>query len=139
MKPYKIPILWESIKTFDVMAENLQEAANKAASIFMSIPDENYILDSMEIDDIVEEYEEDFDLDLVYRELNSSSVTKNKEIKVYTIDIDELDDVGIPSDWSNEKFMYYAEKYGDVYTLKEFEIAFNNGDINEINTYIKLI
>lgn len=57
MAQYKIPITWESYKTYQVEAENLQEAVTKALSMFFKDPDENYINDSFSIDStVLEDY-----------------------------------------------------------------------------------
>jgi len=63
MKDYNIPIIYQSCKNFHVEAENLQEAVEKALKQFFSEPDEMYIEDSFEIDGIVLEDGEDFDMD----------------------------------------------------------------------------
>lgn len=55
MKTYEIPILWESFKTYEVEAENLQEAITKALSEFLSTPDDNYLQDSFDIDGILQD------------------------------------------------------------------------------------
>ena len=55
MKNYSIPIVWESYKRVDVEAENLQSAVYLALKQFLSEPDETYICDSFEIDDIIED------------------------------------------------------------------------------------
>ena len=52
MPNYTIPIQWVSIKDFDVEAENLQEAVQLAYDAFMSMPDDNYIDDSVFFDDV---------------------------------------------------------------------------------------
>jgi hypothetical protein len=71
MKKYSIPIRWEAYKRVDVEAENLQEAVEKAVREFLSIPDDEYIDDSWEVDDIIcEEVEEDYDMDKLYENLN---------------------------------------------------------------------
>lgn len=64
MKKYDIPILYQSVQRFGVEAENLQDAITKALSRFLEIPDNNYLEDSFEIDDIVEEWypDEKFDI-----------------------------------------------------------------------------
>ena len=72
MKNYSIPIVWESYKRYDVEAENLQEAVTKALKEFLSIPDENYLEDSFDVDlqNLEEEYpNEDFNMDIVYSKL----------------------------------------------------------------------
>lgn len=57
MKTYKIPIVWQAIKEYEVKAENLQEAAEKALNQFLGKPssDGSYIEDSFEIDGIIED------------------------------------------------------------------------------------
>lgn len=61
---YNIPILWQSYKVYTVEADNLQDAVDKSLKQFLSEPDENYINDSFEIDDIIHnDYpEENFDI-----------------------------------------------------------------------------
>jgi hypothetical protein len=51
MKTYKIPISWESYKTYEVEAENLEKAIEIALKEFLSEPDDNYLSDSFDIDD----------------------------------------------------------------------------------------
>ena len=65
MKIYSIPITWASYKRIEVEAEDLQEAVAKAINQFLSEPDDNYICDSMSIDDIIydENLDENFNLD----------------------------------------------------------------------------
>jgi len=55
MKTYSIPIRWESYRRISVEAETLQEAIEAALNQFLSEPDEDYINDSFEIDNILEE------------------------------------------------------------------------------------
>lgn len=65
MPTYTIPIQWVSIKDFDVEANNLQEALQLALDNFMSIPDNNYLEDSVSFDEIgiIERYpDENFNL-----------------------------------------------------------------------------
>jgi hypothetical protein len=71
MKTYNIPIVWQSYKRIPVEAENLQEAITLALKQFLSEPDDLYIEDSFEIDEILgEDYpEETFDLNKIYLEL----------------------------------------------------------------------
>jgi len=59
MKTYTIPITWQSYKTYDVEAGNLQEAVEKALKQFISEPDDNYLDDSFEVDSeiVLEDYE----------------------------------------------------------------------------------
>lgn len=71
MKTYKIPIRWESYKRVEVEADNLQEAMIKALKQFLSEPDDTYLEDSFEIDNILEDEhpEEDYDLQQIYDNL----------------------------------------------------------------------
>lgn len=52
---YDIPIVYQSVMTMSVEADNLEEAVTKALKEFLSIPDDNYLQDSFEIDGILEE------------------------------------------------------------------------------------
>jgi len=71
MKNYSIPITWQSYKRVEVEADNLEEAVTKALKQFLSEPDDTYIQDSFEIDEIIHEEvpEEDFDIDKVINKL----------------------------------------------------------------------
>jgi len=71
MKKYSIPIYWESYKRIEVNAENLQSAVYLALKQFLSEPDENYIDDSFNIDEIIYEEvpDEDFDIHQIYNNL----------------------------------------------------------------------
>lgn len=71
MKNYSIPIVWESYKRYEVEAENLQEAVTKALRIFLKEPDDEYIDDSVSIDDLISEdyQEEDFDIHKAMQDL----------------------------------------------------------------------
>ena len=71
MKKYKIPIIWQSYKHYEVEAENLQEGIIKAMKQFLSEPDDSYLDDSFEIDNILEdEYpEEEYNLQQIYDNL----------------------------------------------------------------------
>ena len=71
MKKYKIPIIWQSYKHYEVEAENLQEGIIKAMKQFLSEPDDSYLEDSFEIDNILEdEYpEEEYNLQQIYDNL----------------------------------------------------------------------
>ena len=69
-KEYSIPIIWESYKRYKVTANTLEEAILKALKQFLSEPDDNYINDSFEIDEIIyEETDEDFDIHKIYKQL----------------------------------------------------------------------
>ena len=69
-KEYNIPIIWESYRRYKVTANTLEEAILKALKQFLSEPDDNYINDSFEIDEIIyEETDEDFDIHKIYKQL----------------------------------------------------------------------
>jgi len=69
-KEYNIPIIWESYKRYKVTANTLEEAILKALKQFLSEPDDNYIDDSFEIDEIIyEETDETFDIHKIYKQL----------------------------------------------------------------------
>ena len=56
---------------------------------------------------------------------------------IYVISTDDVD-INLQS-ISNEEFIKYAEVYGQSYTPKEFEIAFNDQDINTYTDQIRII
>lgn len=69
-KEYNIPIVWQSYKRIPVQAENLEEAVKLALKQFLSEPDDLYIEDSFEIDEIIyEETDESFDIHKIYKQL----------------------------------------------------------------------
>jgi hypothetical protein len=51
MAHYNIPITFQSYTIFNIEADSLQEATEKAVKTFLSIPDENYLDDSYEVDE----------------------------------------------------------------------------------------
>ena len=63
------------------------------------------------------------------------------EIRVYLVDFYnyDFDDNNSPSDFSDERFMSETEKQGNVYSLSGFQDAYNEGDINGENSYIRII
>ena len=71
MSKYSIPIVWESYKRIEVEAENLQEGVKKALKQFLSEPDEEYINDSFQIDEILRDEcpDEDFDINQILEEI----------------------------------------------------------------------
>lgn len=73
MKEYQIPIIWQTIKTYNIKAVNLEEAIKEALSKFFKEPtlDGDYLEDSFEIDDILEDNypEEQYNLHKIYNEL----------------------------------------------------------------------
>lgn len=70
-KNYSIPITWESYKRYEVEAESLQSAVYLALKQFLAEPDELYIEDSFNIDEIIyDEYpDERFDMFNIYKNL----------------------------------------------------------------------
>ena len=70
-KTYNIPIVWQSYKRIPVQAENLEEDVKLALKQFLSEPDDLYIEDSFEIDEILgDDYpDEDFDLNKILQEI----------------------------------------------------------------------
>jgi hypothetical protein len=71
MKTYNIPILWQSYKRYPVEAENLEQAVEIALRQFFKEPDDNYLEDSFEIDDLLgDDYpDEDFDLNKILQKI----------------------------------------------------------------------
>lgn len=71
MKTYNIPVLWQSYKRYSVKAESLEEAVELALKKFLKEPDDNYLDDSFEIDDILgDDYpDEEFDLNKVLQKI----------------------------------------------------------------------
>ena len=67
MKTYRIPINWQAARDYHVEANSLQEAAEIAMKQFLSEPDDEYLEDSMGIDNIV--YDEYPDEELDYRKM----------------------------------------------------------------------
>lgn len=70
-KTYNIPIVWQSYKRIPIQAENLEEAVKLALKQFLSEPDDLYIEDSFEIDEILgDDYpDEKFDLNKILQEI----------------------------------------------------------------------
>ena len=68
---YDIPITWQSYKIYKIEADNLEKAIELALKQFFSEPDDNYLDDSFEIDNIIfEDYpEEELDLFKVYSKI----------------------------------------------------------------------
>ena len=62
-----------------------------------------------------------------------------KEIRVYLVDIYNFEFDESPKDWNNDKFMTESEIQGNIYTLEGFQDAYNDGDINGENSYIRII
>jgi hypothetical protein len=71
MKTYKIPITRQSYKRIEIEEENLQSAVYLALKQFLSEPDDLYLEDSVEVDDVLEnEYpEEIYNLQIIYDNL----------------------------------------------------------------------
>jgi len=68
---YDVPIVWQSYKNYKVKADSLEEACILALKQFLSDPDDNYIEDSFEIDNIIfEDYpEEELNLFKIYSKI----------------------------------------------------------------------
>lgn len=68
---YDVPIVWQSYKNYKIEADNLEEACILALKQFLSEPDDNYIDDSFEIDNIIyDNYpEEKLDLLKIYSKI----------------------------------------------------------------------
>lgn len=62
-----------------------------------------------------------------------------KETRVYAIDFSNFDEDENVNSLSDEKFMDKAEEYGHVYTLKGFQQAVNNDEINMTYLAIRFI
>ena len=71
MKTYDIPIVWQSIKTYKMEAESLEQAIELALKQFFSEPDEQYLEDSFEVDTIIEDWysDEDYDMNKIMNRL----------------------------------------------------------------------
>jgi hypothetical protein len=71
LKTYTIPITWESYKTINVEADNLQSAIYLALKQFLAEPDDNYLDDSVSIDTIVDENypDENYNIEDVFNNL----------------------------------------------------------------------
>lgn len=71
MKEYNILITQQSYKRYKVKVNNLEEAVELALKQFLSEPDEQYIDDSFEIDNIIhnEVPNENFDINKIIQEL----------------------------------------------------------------------
>ena len=63
MKTYTIPIIYQRCENFTIEANSLQEATEKALNEFLSIPDDSYVEDSFEIDNIIHDNYPDEELD----------------------------------------------------------------------------
>lgn len=61
------------------------------------------------------------------------------EIRVYLVDLYEVNHTQKPRSWSDKKFIKEAEKQGLVYTLQGFANAYNEDEINQFNTIIRII
>lgn len=68
---YDIPITWQSYKNYKIEAENLEEAVELALKQFLSEPDDNYLEDSFEVDNIIyDDYpNEDLNLSKIYSKI----------------------------------------------------------------------
>ena len=62
-----------------------------------------------------------------------------EEIRVYLVDFYNYNLGDGVYDWDDERFISEAEKQGTVYTIVGFQYAYNEGDINGENSYIRII
>jgi len=69
MKTYNINIIYKRVDEFEVNANNLEEAMEKALKTFLSIPDDKYLDDSFEFDSIIEEYDEEYNIEKIKQKL----------------------------------------------------------------------
>lgn len=67
MKTYRIPIIWQEIKEFEIEADNLQSALYQALKQFLESSSEGYIEDSFEVDGIIEDNypDEEYNLNVI--------------------------------------------------------------------------
>jgi len=63
------------------------------------------------------------------------------ETRVYVINTNDerVEDIESISDLTNDEFMFEAEEQGRVYTLKGFQIAFNESEVNTETDIIRFI
>ena len=61
------------------------------------------------------------------------------ELRVYVIDVDVITEETYYDDLSDEQFMDIAEENGRVYTLPNFQEAFNEGYVNTAIDVIRII
>lgn len=61
------------------------------------------------------------------------------ETKVYVVNTNDYEFDDSPRTWDDEKFMTEAEKQGSVYSLKGFQEAFNDEEINSAVDIIRII
>lgn len=68
---YEIPIIYQRIEKFNVEANSLHDACVKALKEFLSTPDDNYLQDSFELDNILEDNypDEPFDIIQIYNDI----------------------------------------------------------------------
>ena len=60
-----------------------------------------------------------------------------EELKVYVINIDNVENENFPI--TNEEFIEEAKKQKSIYSLKDFEQAFNWDEINSFTQVIKIL
>ena len=63
-------------------------------------------------------------------------------MKIYIINTKNLTDEEVDLDFTmitDNMFMTIAERYGDVYTERGFENAYNSDDFDFSNTYIRFL
>ena len=62
-----------------------------------------------------------------------------KETRVYVINIDELDTDELNKRTTDSEWMDISERQGKVYTLIEFQKAFNDSTVNTATDMIRII
>ncbi len=50
-----------------------------------------------------------------------------------------VEDIESINELTDEEFVFEAEAQGNVYSLNGFEAAFNSGDINSYNDFLRII
>lgn len=63
-----------------------------------------------------------------------------KEQRIYIVHMECLKEEEDINTWPNEKFIHAAEKRGTVYSVKGFERAWNNGEVDYCDfTYMRIL
>lgn len=61
------------------------------------------------------------------------------QFKVYAVNIELIKDMIFVDDMDNEQFMKEAVRQNTVYSLKQFQNAFNECEIKPSETYIRIL
>lgn len=63
-----------------------------------------------------------------------------KEQRIYIVHMECLKEEENINTWTNEKFIHEAEKRGTAYSIKEFELAWNNWEVDYCGfTYMRIL